>query len=356
MRNLRGSEGGSRLRLPDIKLHDFLADSNLVRLAFIMIASFTIMAVMNPALYLTVRNFQSMAFQFPEIGLIAIAVMIAMLLGGIDLSVVGIANLSTIVAAYTMIALEPTLGAWGATGVGVLTALTIGVICGAINGALIAWIGIPAILTTLGTMELYTGIAIFLTGGSAVFGLPEPYGMIGSASIGGFFPAPLLIFIVIVALCMLVLQRKKFGREIYLMGTNRKTARFTGIFTERTIVKAHMLGGLLASCGGIIMSSRAVSAKADYGFSYTIMAILVAVLGGTNPFGGFGKVTGVVMAIMTIQFLASGFNILRADAYFRTFIWGALLVAMLLINYYGNKRSEKRQIKALHAKEEDQPA
>jgi len=341
--------------MTDGKLNGLLADSNLVRLALIMVGAFTLMAVLNPQLYLTVRNFQSMAFQFPEIGLMSIAVMIAMLMGGINLSVLGIANLSTIIAAYVMIATEPHIGGWGATFLGIATALAIGVVCGALNGALIAWVGIPAILATLGTMEIFTGIAVYITGGSAVFGLPAQFAYIGSGRIGPV-PMPLIVFAGIVALCIIVLQRKKFGLEVYLMGTNQKAATFTGILTERVIIKAHIMSGVLAAMGGIIMSSRAVSAKADYGSSYTIMAILVAVLGGTNPFGGFGKVMGVVMSIMTIQFLASGFNILRVDAYFRTFIWGALLVAMLLINYYGNKISEKKQIKATRAASSDASA
>ena len=336
----------SRDKLAGFNIRSVLADTNLVTLFFIMAASFILMSALNPARYLTGRNFQSMAFQFPEIGLMSIAVMIAMLMGGIDLSVVGIANLSTIVGAYAMIAAEPIFGPHAATGIGIVTSLIIGTICGALNGALIAWVGIPAILTTLGTKEIFIGIAVFITGGPAVFGLPAPFAFIGSGTIG-FIPVPALIFAVTVAIYQILLQHRKFGLELYLMGTNRKAAKFTGILTEFTIVKAHMLGGFIGSMGGIIMSSRAISAKSDYGTSYIIMSILVAVLGGVNPFGGFGKVMGVVMAILTIQFLASGFNVLRIDAYFRIFIWGALLVAMLLINYYGNKLSEKKQIKAM---------
>jgi len=345
--NKKDKKSGVLSKLPDLNFGGFLADSNIIRLAVIMVCAFVLMASLNPEMYLTVRNFQSMAFQFPEIGLMAIAVMVAMLMGGINLSVLGIANLSTIVAAHVMIATEPMLGSYVSIFLGITTALSIGVVCGALNGALIAWVGIPAILATLGTMEIFTGTAIFITGGSAVFGVPEQFAFIGSGNVGPI-PMPLIIFAAIVAIYLVVLQRKKFGLEIYLMGTNSKAARFTGILTERTIVKAHILSGVLAAMGGVIMSSRAISAKADYGSSYTIMAILVAVLGGVNPFGGFGKVMGVVMAIVTIQFLSSGFTMLRATAHFSTFIWGALLVAMLLINYYGNKISERKQIKAMH--------
>lgn len=328
---------------------DLLFDGNLVRLSVIMVVSFVLMALLKPDLYLTSKNFLSMMYQFPEIGLFSIGVMIAMLMGGIDLSVLGIGNLSAIASAYTMIALAPSMGNFGAIVVGILVALTVGLACGALNGFLVAKVGIPAMLATLGTLEMFSGIGIFLTSGSAVFGLPEGYEIIGAGTLLGI-PIPTVIFIVVAGLCTLVLQKMKFGLEIYLLGTNEKAARFTGIPTKRDVVKAFMLGGLLSAIAGVIMSSRTISAKADYGSSYTLQCILVAVLGGVNPSGGFGKVTGVVMAILTLQFLSSGFNIMRADSYFKTFIWGAVLIATLIINYYGNKNQERRKKAAAAAK------
>lgn len=323
---------------------DLLSDGNLVRLSVIMVVSFVLMAALNPSIYLTSKNFLSMAYQFPEIGLFSIGVMIAMLMGGINLSVLGIGNLSAIIAAYTMIALAPAVGNIFAIVIGIVVALIVGLVCGALNGVLIAKIGIPAMLATLGTMEIFSGIGIFLTDGSAVFGLPAEYEIIGARTILGI-PIPLVIFIVVVAVCVVILQKKKFGLEVYLLGTNEKAARFTGIDTKKDIIKAHMLGGLLAAIAGVIMSSRTISAKADYGSSYTLQCILVAVLGGVNPSGGFGRVAGVVMAILTLQFLSSGFNILRADSYFKAFIWGAVLVATLIINYYGNKNADRKKMK-----------
>lgn len=323
---------------------DLLSDGNLVRLAVIMVVSFVLMASLNPEMYLTSKNFMAMAYQFPEIGLFSIAVMIAMLMGGINLSVLGIGNLSAIVAAYTMISLAPSMGDIGAIIIGILVALLVGLVCGALNGTLIAMVGIPAMLATLGTMEIFSGLGIYFTSGSAVFGLPPQYEVIGAKTLLGI-PIPLIIFIVVVAICILILQKKKFGLEVYLLGTNAKAARFTGIDTKRDIIKAHMLGGLLSAIAGVIMSSRTISAKADYGSSYTLQCILVAVLGGINPNGGFGKVGGVVMAILTLQFLSSGFNMLRVDTYFKAFIWGAVLVAALIINYYGNKFAERKKTK-----------
>lgn len=338
----------NRKKRPLINFHgirsDLLFDGNLVRLSIIMTVSFVLMAALNPSIYLTSNNFMSMAFQFPEIGLFSIGVMIAMLMGGINLSVLGIGNLSAIIAAFTMIALAPSVGNIYASVIGIAVALLVGLVCGALNGILIAKIGIPAMLATLGTMEIFSGLGVYLTDGSAVFGLPEEYGVIGGGTILGI-PIPLVIFIVIVAICVVILQKKKFGLEVYLLGTNEKAARFTGIDTKRDIIKAHMLSGILAAVAGVIMSSRTISAKADYGSSYTLQCILVAVLGGVNPSGGFGRVAGVVMAILTLQFLSSGFNMMRADSYFKAAIWGLVLIATLIINYYANKNADQKKMK-----------
>lgn len=318
------------------------ADSNLTRLFFIMIAAFVLMAALKPGLFLTWNNFQSMMFQFPEIGIFSVAVMLAMLLGGIDLSVVGIGNISGILSAFLMIRLAPVMGNVPAVIIGVAAALAIGMLCGAFNGFLIAKLGIPAMLATLGTMEIYSGLGVALTSGAAVFGLPEEFAVIGAGYLLGI-PIPLIIFVLVMAVFTIMLQRKKFGLELYLMGTNPKAARFTGIKTDATIIKTHMIGGLLSAIAGVILASRVVSAKASYGSSYTLQCILVAILGGVSPFGGFGKVTGVVMAVLTLQFLSSGFNMMRFDSYFKTFVWGAVLIGAMVMNYYGNKRAERRK-------------
>ena len=326
-------------------LKNVTRDADILRLTLIMVGSFALMASLRPSLFLTLNNFKSMTFQLPEIGIYTIAVMLAMLLGGIDLSVVGIGNISGILAAFTIIKLTPIVGTWPAILIGVATALAVGAACGFFNGFLIAKLGIPAMLATLGTMEIYSGLGIILTKGAAVFGMPEEFAIIGTGTTLGI-PNPLIIFVIVVAVFTVMLQRMKFGLELYLLGTNPKAARFSGIKNAATIIKTHVFGGLLAATAGIILASRANSAKADYASSYTLQCILVAILGGVSPFGGFGKVTGVVISMLTLQFLSSGFNMLRFDNYQKSFIWGTVLILAMIMNYYGNKRAEKSKTNA----------
>lgn len=307
--------------------------SHLLRLAGLALAIFTAMSLARPELFFTAANFQSMAFQFPEYAVLALAVMLAMLTGGIDLSVIGTANLSGILAALTMTALAPS--APGLTGdvvlalvLGISVALATGALCGTINGALIGRAGLPPILATLGTGLIFTGLAVVLTGGRAVLGFPAAYAAIGNARIG-LVPVPAVIFVVLALMVAFILSRTRFGLTVYMMGANPLASRFAGIDNAAVTLRTYVLCGVLSSAAGIILTSRANSAKADYGTSYLLLAVLIAVLGGTNPYGGAGRVGGVVLAVLALQFLSSGLNMLQASNFARELVFGVTLLLVM---------------------------
>ncbi|HHW13503.1 MAG TPA: ABC transporter permease [Firmicutes bacterium] len=336
------SPGAGRLNT----LNLMARDGNLLRLFAITILVFVTMSLLRPELFFTPDNFSSMAFQFPEFGLLAIAIMITMLTGGIDLSVVGIANFSGILAALTLTRLMPP----DASGTQVLlfsllavaVSLVTGIVCGLLNGFLVAYVGITPILATLGTMQLFTGIAIVITQGAAVYGFPDPVTFLGNGSLW-IFPVPFLIFAAFAVAFAVVLNKTAYGFNLYLMGTNPTAAHFSGINNTRMLLKTYLLSGLMAAVAGFVVLARTNSAKADYGSSYTLQAILIAVLGGVNPAGGFGTVLGLVLAILTLQFLSSGFNMLRFSNFFKEFIWGAVLLLVMVINYLSNTRLARAQ-------------
>ena len=333
-------------KVKDFRFIDFLSkDPNLKRLLLVTVLTFVIMGALVPSSFLTVRNLRSMAFQFPEYGILSIAILVAMLTGGIDLSVVGIANLSGILAALVLTNLG---GSFSGIGVAipillaVLVTLTTGLAAGALNGFLISKVGITPILATLGTMELLTGIGIVITGGSSVFGFPEAFIFIGNGTIFGV-PVPFMAFIIFAAVFSIVLRRTPFGFKLYMLGTNETASQFSGVNKTKVLFRTYMLTGFLASCAGLILIARTNSAKADYGLTYTLQAILVAILGGTNPSGGFGTVIGVVLAVFSLQFLSSGFNHLQISNFAKDFVWGGLLLLVMAFNYIMNTRSERKK-------------
>lgn len=320
-------------------------ENNSFQLLVIMILVFIGMSILSPDLFLSLDNLSSMAFQFPEYGILAFAMMLAMLTDGIDLSIVGISNLAGILASLIMVNMmpdNPTLfHAILVIVLAIIVAILTGVVCGYINGTVISKIGIPPILATLASMQLFTGIAIIITKGTAIFGLPNYFLEIGNGSIG-FVPIPLILFILFAVLISIVLNKTSFGLKLYMMGTNSKASKFSGINNSRMLIKTYILSGVLAAFVGLIIISRTNSAKADYGTSYTLQAILISVLGGVNPSGGFGTIGGVVMAILTLQFLSSGFNILRFSNYFKDFAWGAVLILVIVLNYFIEQKRMKK--------------
>ena len=316
----------------------------LVVLAVITLA----MALANPDTFLSLRNVTSMCFQFPELGIFALAIMISLITGGIDLSVISIANLAGILAALILTqaitdqAPVQLIALW--TAIAVLAAIISGMVCGIFNGWLIARVRITPILATLGTMQLFAGLCYIVTKGPAIYGYPRAFLFIGNGTLGSI-PIPLLVFAAVAVATGVLLNRTVLGVSLSLLGTNETAARFSGINVNRVLLKTYMISGLLAGTAGALMIARTNSAKADYGSSYLLQAVLVAVLGGVDPKGGFGTVTGLCLSLLSLQFLSSGFSMLRFSNFAKEFAWGALLLLVMVTNYVCHQIAEKLKVK-----------
>lgn len=317
-------------------------DRNILQLIIITAVVFVAMTWLNPDKFLRYYNFESISYIMPELGILSIAMMIAMLTGGIDLSVVGIANLAGILAGvYFHSSMVQAGQASGSnmllyTIVGVLLALLVGLLAGLLNGLLIAKLRITPILATLGTGQVFMGLALVLTGGPAIVGFPDAWNLIGNGKIFGV-ATPFILFLVVSGMVAVLLTRTTLGINLMLIGTNARAAVFAGLRKDRMILYSYMLTGVLAALAGIILSGRTNAAKSDYGSSYLLQAALIAVLGGTNPAGGKGRVLGVSIALVALMLLSSGFQMLRFSNHLIDFIWGAFLILVIAINAFRNQ-------------------
>lgn len=307
-------------------------DRQTLFLALINVAVLAAGGFMAGSNFMDSYNLQSMASQVPELGLLAFGVMLAMISGngGIDLSGIALANLSGIVAFmlarhYIPAADAPLLFSWVFAGL----ALLIGLIGGIINGVVIAYARLTPLIATLGTQLLFTGIAVFLTNGSAIsMGFIEPLDNFGNMPVLGV-PMCFALFIAIALTLSFLLKYTPFGVKLMLLGSNAKAARYGGINEKRMLLVTYTLCGLLASVAGIIIAARNSSVKWDYGGSYVLIAILIAVLGGVKPEGGYGKIVCVLLAATALQILSSLFNFMNISNFFRDLAWGVLLLALL---------------------------
>ncbi|MBW7882113.1 MAG: ABC transporter permease [Caldilineaceae bacterium] len=324
-----------------------IGDNPTLRLLLIAGLIFVAFSILLPGKFFTVLNMQSMAVQLPEFGILAIAIMITMITGGIDLSIVGAANLSAIVAALVLTRLGGDGGAAPAIIIplAMVVALFVGSLCGIFNGLLVARVGITPILATLGTMSLYTGFSYVITGGPAI--TTTQLAFIGNGSVLGV-PIPAIIFVVAAIVFTVILNRTSFGFNVYMLGTNPTAARFSGINSVNVLIRTYWLSGVLAATAGIVFLARVNSAKPDYGESFVLLSVLIAILGGVSYTGGFGTVSGLVLAVLSLQFLSTGLNMLllqlsgsSAAIFFRQFAWGALLLLVMVVNYYAERRRQR---------------
>jgi len=322
-------------------------DQDFTRLLGVTIVVFLAMAMMRPKLFLTVSNFTSMGYQLAELGFFSLAMMMVMISGGRDLSMVGISNLAGICAAFILhdAYVKDLSGAllWGYIVLACILAITIGAFCGLINGLIISKLGIPAMLVTMGTLNLYTGIGIILTRAEAISKFPAEFLYFGNNTFL-FIPIPLWLLIGAMIVTSIILERTSYGFELKFIGSNPIASLFTGMNNQKVLLKTYIYSGILSAIIGLEVLSRTDSAKADFGVNYTFQAILCAVLGATNPNGGYGKVSCLALALISLQFLSSGFNMLRLGGYFKEFAWGVLLLAVLSYNYLVERRKVRKDI------------
>jgi simple sugar transport system permease protein len=224
----------------------------------------------------------------------------------------------------------------------VLAGLVMGLLGGAVNAVLVAYVGITPILATLGTMQIYNGIAVVWTGGRTLYGSPATLTNLGQATVAGV-PILFIIFILAAVLVAVLINRTPIGLKIQLEGSNPIAAVYSGIRSRSVLASTYLVTGLLGGLAGVLFIARNPSASADYGASYVLLVIVIAVLGGTNPTGGFATVLGVVLATLTLQIVASGFTALRLSAYQYAIAQGVILILVMVADQITWRRRRQRK-------------
>lgn len=325
-------------------------DRHISRLIIMIVLWMAFMAITRFNKFYTVINFTTMAGQFPEFGIMALGGMLCMITGGIDLSSVGIANVSSILMGMFMKSQMKEDGSISALVIlaAFVIAICIGAVVGSFNGVLISKVKIPPILATLGVNQLISGVSMVVTGGNAVSDLPMTYAetinqkllkiIPGKRGVmQGVLPVQLIFFVVVSIVIWFLLARTTYGKKIYMIGTNENVARFSGVKVDQILIKTYAISGICAALGGMIMLANYNSARADYGSVYTLQCILIVVLGGVSPTGGRGKISGVLLAIVLLRLLETGINRFpQISSYYITLIWGAVLLLVMVLNYFAD--------------------
>lgn len=268
--------------------------------------------------FLTFDNLANIGRQVSINAIIATGMTLVIITGGIDLSVGAVMTLAMTFGAGAMLAGVPVPVAIG-------LALLTGLACGALNGALIAYARLPAIIVTLATMEIPRGIALLYTGGYPLTGLPADFSPLGRGELFGLH-VPTLMMLVVAVLAHLFLGRSVPGRAFYALGGNEEAARLAGVPIRRYKLLAYTLCGFTAALAGVVLSSRLMSGQPNAGIGFELDAIAAVVLGGTAIAGGRGSIVGTLIGAVTLGVLNNGLNLMSVSPYTQKILKGAIIL------------------------------
>jgi ribose transport system permease protein len=278
--------------------------------------------------FLTGRNLLNVARQSTFLAMVAMGQMLALLTGGFDLSVGTILAVTSVVGALAMAYLSAAYPdmVWLAIAGGMLIGFLAGVSIGVINGIGVAIFNVSPFMMTLGLASIGFGIALYLTGGVPVYGMPEAYGSIfGVGSLFGI-STPIFVTALLIVAMYLVLNWTRLGRYLYAVGGNLKASRLSGIPTKRILLLAYVLCGALATVSGLMLTARLETGEANIGASMPLESIAACVIGGVSLRGGVGRLSGVVLGALFIGLVQNGMNLARIDSYLQTVVIGVLLI------------------------------
>ncbi|WP_214320362.1 ABC transporter permease [Nonomuraea sediminis] len=281
--------------------------------------------------FLTLTNLLNVGVQAAVTAILAFGVTFVIVTAGIDLSVGSVAALSAIC-----------LG-WAAGDAGLawppatLLALVVGLACGLVNGALIAYGKLPPFIATLAMLSVARGLALVVSQGSPL-PMPDAIANLGG-NIGGFLPIPVVVMVVMGVITAVVLARTYSGRAMYAIGGNEEAARLSGINVNAQKLITYALSGVFAAVAGIVLASRLASAQPQAAAGYELDAIAAVVIGGASLSGGKGRAFGTFVGALILAVLRNGLNLLSVSAFWQQVVIGAVIaLAVLLDTVRGRNR------------------
>ncbi len=296
-------------------------------LPFLLLAAIIIFSLLSEN-FLSGRNIMNVFRQSSYLMLIAMGQMFALLTGGFDLSVGTIVAITSVISAIVMSTLFSFYpdAIWLSISVGALAGLLAGGSIGLINGIGVAIFKVNPFMMTLGMSSIGFGAALYLTGGSPVYGMPMTFSdTFGFGQLLGI-PAPIWIcFICFIALAILV-NWTRSGRYFYAVGGNLKAAQLSGIHTQKMLMLAYMISGLVAAVCGILLTARLDTGEANIGASLPLESIAACVIAGVSLRGGVGRIGNVVLGALFIGLITNGMNLARIESYLQTVVIGSLLI------------------------------
>lgn len=334
------------------QLSKFLVSWEMVLVYILLLINVVLMA-MKPNLYFASGTIQSIIQSGMDVCPLVLGMILILMLGDIDVSAASTMIFASMATGLCMDAGMPAV-------VAVLAGILAGAACGAFNGFFVAYMGMPAVITTISTQMLFRGIVKIVLDVNVLKNFPSFYTVIGWRNVAGI-PIAMIVFFVMAAIFVFLLQKSKFGRKLYIIGNNATCAEYSGINVKLTKLIVFVIMGAMSGVASIFFVGRmGGSVSSTMGTGYEMTAIAICVLGGVSTNGGKGKVYGPVIATFIFAFLTYTLGLLDVDANSRKIVTGLILIIAVLIPsinkkliadlklrfvYKGNKNVEALNIK-----------
>lgn len=323
----------------------FLRKYGIVMVLFIMIAAISIATYENSERpgFLSPTNLSNVVTQSAIFGILALGITLVIVSKGIDLSVGSMLALSGVIAAS--LAQDPEaygkyfkdIGSYPY--IAMLVAIAVGTLCGAINGSLIAYTGIPAFIATLGMYTVARALALIYTSGRPISSLDERFIIFGEKAFN-FIPMPAVVYLVMIIITWVLLNNTRFGKSTYAIGGNIKAAEVSGINVKLNLVMIYGYCGLLAGVAAIVFAGRTQSVHPGAATGYELTAIAASTIGGTSHSGGIGTVWGAVVGALILGVLRNGLTLLGVHPYWQQVAEGVIIVVAVVIDMRTNAQKK----------------
>jgi ribose/xylose/arabinose/galactoside ABC-type transport system permease subunit len=292
--------------------------------AIMLMAVVAGMSIAHPD-FLTISNLMTIGLQAAVRALLAIGELLVIISGGIDLSVGTAMSLSMVTMGLYVI------NSHGSLEIGMLIAIATGVLVGLVNGTLVAFLGLPPFIITLGMLGIAQGLALTLSSGFSMYGFPKEFDFLGGGQIIGI-PVPIIILAVVAIVASFIFRETRLGRYAYAIGGSEEAARRAGIPVRRFKVAIYAFCGCLVGISSIVLSSRINSAHPGIGLGYELDAIAAVVIGGASLMGGRGNVSGAIIGALTMAAIRFGLNVMAVTPFIQQIVIGVILIIAVYLD------------------------
>jgi ribose transport system permease protein len=288
-----------------------------------LIAIIAIFGLLAPD-FLSQRNLVNILQQSSINACLALGMTLVIISGGIDLSVGPTAAIAAVVTASLMVAGVP-------VPLAILAGIGIGIVCGLVNGVLVAYVGLQPFIVTIGTLSTYRAIALIYTGGNPVLGIPQGFRALFNGSVAGI-PNSVIMVAIVALLAWILLKKTPLGEYLLAVGGNEEAAYVAGVPIAVTKITAYVISGALAAVAAMILIGRLGAAEPILGNLWELDAIAAAAIGGASLMGGKGSVIGTILGAIILGSMRNGLTLMNVQAFYQLLATGLIILVAMMID------------------------